>query len=189
VFLDPVEVNATSIPLYQSGGYIAVSGLAAGASTLLTIEVPDGFPDGVNGSREVWAMVDSLEQIAEADETNNIGGPTMVTGIVTATVGTPTPVPAGVKEISGITRVLLSGNKLVPQPRARLFLQDGSGQLVSTTSSGINGNYRFLNVEDGSYRVWSCINIDGTEYSGSIANIVPTNTLADIQMLVGFCPY
>ena len=191
VFLDPSEIYTNSIPLYQSDGYLAVSGLSGGSSRTVTIDVPFGFTDGMDENREVWAMVDSFEQINETDEENNIGGPALVTGILTSTVGTPTPTPAGAGEISGIVRISLEGGgRIQPQARAQLWLVDESLEVISTAFSDINGHYQFLNIEIERYRVWACVPIDGLIFADNLLGIVPTNTVADLLLLEDLgCPY
>jgi hypothetical protein len=166
VFLEPSEVYTNTIPIYQSGGYLAVNNLDGGASKTLTITLPFGFEDAVGENKEVWAMVDSLEQVDELQEWNNIGGPTFVTGIKATNLITPTPPLTGTEEIGGL--VLVSyGGPTVPQNRAQVWLVDGD-QVVAATISDSAANYQFTNVGTGTYTVWACIPIDGRIYSGSL---------------------
>ncbi len=81
VFLDPTIVLTNSIPFSQSSGFQMVSNLAAGASRVVTITADAGFaPQPL--THTVYAMVDSLQQITEADESNNISGPLTVTAVL-----------------------------------------------------------------------------------------------------------
>jgi hypothetical protein len=77
LFLDPTEVYSTSIPLNQSSGYVTVGSLAAHASRVITITAAAGFASESN-PRQVYAMVDSVRQVSEGDEANNITGPLAV---------------------------------------------------------------------------------------------------------------
>lgn len=74
IFLHPAIVLSTSIPITQSHGFMVVDGLAVGETAVLTFTIPAGFPPGPL-YRQVYAMVDSLQTIAEADEANNISLP------------------------------------------------------------------------------------------------------------------
>ncbi len=79
VFLDPTEVYSTSIPLNQSSGYVAVGSLGAHASRVITMTTA-GFatePD----PHQVYAMVDSVRQVSEGNEANNIVGPLVVNDV------------------------------------------------------------------------------------------------------------
>ncbi|MFN2189729.1 MAG: CARDB domain-containing protein, partial [Candidatus Promineifilaceae bacterium] len=191
VFIDPVEVDPDNIPLYQSDGYQAVNGLAAGSSKKLIINVPAGFTSGSGEDHEVWAMVDSFLQIAEADEENNIGGPIMVSGVITGTTGTPTPAPGGDGEISGFVRLGGAGaGKITPQPRTQLWLLDEGNRIVSTTFSDLVGHYEFLDIETARYSVYACAPVDGSILTDNLTGLVPTTTVADLVLLVDVgCPY
>ncbi|MBX3056968.1 MAG: PKD domain-containing protein [Anaerolineae bacterium] len=80
VFLDPTVVLTTGIPITESSGYTAVPALAAGESLTLTILAPLGFAD-LPPTHTVYAMVDSLDSIAESDETNNVSASLTVTDV------------------------------------------------------------------------------------------------------------
>ncbi len=84
VFLDPTEVYSTSIPLNQSSGYVAVNSLGAHASQVITMTTA-GFASEPD-PHQVYAMVDSVRQVSEGDEANNIAGPLVVND-----VGAPLP--------------------------------------------------------------------------------------------------
>ncbi len=74
IFLHPAIVLSNSIPITQSNGFLVVNGLGVGETAVLTFTIPAGFPPGPL-TRQVYAMVDSLQTIPEADETNNISLP------------------------------------------------------------------------------------------------------------------
>jgi hypothetical protein len=84
VFLDPTAVYSTSIPLDQSSGYAAVGSLGANTSRVITITAA-GFASEPD-PHQVYAMVDSVRQVSEANEVNNIAGPLVVND-----VGSPLP--------------------------------------------------------------------------------------------------
>jgi hypothetical protein len=76
LFLDPgipVPTGTISIPLNLSDGLTAVPSLAAGASRVVTLTAPLGF-ENFPMTHTVYAMVDSVEQIGEEVESNNITG-------------------------------------------------------------------------------------------------------------------
>ncbi len=74
IFLDPAVVLTNAIPLTQSHGFVTVNGLAVGETAVFTFSVPAGFGDGPL-DRAVYAMVDTTQSVAEADETNNVSMP------------------------------------------------------------------------------------------------------------------
>ena len=56
----------TGIPISQSDGLLGVSNLAGGQSQLVTVTAPLGFAY-LPQPHQVYAMVDSLAQVLEAD--------------------------------------------------------------------------------------------------------------------------
>lgn len=190
VFLDPSVVYTNTIPLEESDGYLAVNGLGSGASKTLTITVPFGFSGGASDPREVWSMVDTLEQHDELHESNNIGGPTYLSGLPSSPPYTPTPAPAGSELVSGIVRAVFGG-PASPQIRAQVWLVNDSSVVVSTTFSDRDAYYQFNNIEAGTYSVWACVPLDNKVFVGSRTGIVPTDPLVDIFMVedVAGCPY
>jgi len=81
VYINPTEIDDDSIPIEQSSGYIGVASLDAQSSEIVTITAPLGFPPDVV-THSVYAMVDSLNQIVEPNEQNNISQPLTVTNIL-----------------------------------------------------------------------------------------------------------
>ncbi|MCP4424270.1 MAG: hypothetical protein GY803_07265, partial [Chloroflexi bacterium] len=77
IYFDPSEVYSDSIPMQYSDGYVAIASLAGGDSRVVTVTSATGFANEP-ANHQVYAMVDSGEQISEADETNNIAGPLVV---------------------------------------------------------------------------------------------------------------
>lgn len=71
IFLDPTGVTSSTLPYDQSGGYAAVGSLAAHTSQVITITAATGFANEP-ADHQVYAMVDTLLQVDEADETNNV---------------------------------------------------------------------------------------------------------------------
>ena len=64
---DPSDLNLpTSIGVNSSSGYMAVSSLAGRTSRVITITAPLGFTGNLTVTRDVYAMVDSLQTISEA---------------------------------------------------------------------------------------------------------------------------
>jgi hypothetical protein len=81
LFINPTEIHDEYIPLEQSSGYTAVFGLAAETSQVITLTAALGFPPQVP-THTVYAMVDSLRQIAEPDESDNVSAPLTVTNVL-----------------------------------------------------------------------------------------------------------
>lgn len=190
VFLDPSEIYTDTIPLYQSDGYAAVASLAGGSTKTIIVSVPYGFESSANVNREVWVMIDSLEQIDELHEWNNIGGPTYITGLTASTPPTPTPAPSGSESVSGLVRTV-PGGPTIPQARAQVWLVNSSSVAVASTFSGLDAFYQFTNVEAGTYSIFACIQIENSVYVGNRIGVIPTDPLADVFMTlnVAGCPY
>ncbi len=81
IFPDPTEIYSTGIPIGQSSGYTAISSLAAHASETVTITVPTGLANEPL-PHWIYAMVDSVEQIGEGEETNNVSQPLLVENVI-----------------------------------------------------------------------------------------------------------
>ncbi len=81
LFINPTEIHDDYIPVGQSSGSASLSGLAAQSSQVVTVTAVAGFPLTPT-THTVYAMVDSLQAVNEADETNNISPPLFVSGIL-----------------------------------------------------------------------------------------------------------
>ncbi|MFO7682077.1 MAG: CARDB domain-containing protein [Chloroflexota bacterium] len=81
LFINPTEIHDEYIPVGQSSGSASLSGLAAQSSQVVTLTAVSGFPLTPT-THTVYAMVDSLQAVNEADETNNISPPLFVSGIL-----------------------------------------------------------------------------------------------------------
>ena len=165
VFLDPTTVLTNSIPINQSGGYQGVGSLAGRESRVITISVPLGFKNEPV-EHNVYGMVDSLQQISESDETNNISAQLIYDQVTPAPTPTPTiPAQAGEDAIIGVV-YRPSDKGLSPLLRARVLLMEGSNVVASTTSHPSTGVYQFDNLPPAAYTVMACgsLNTDlGTE--------------------------
>jgi hypothetical protein len=190
LYFDPAVVHPDHIPLNYSSGYIAVSQLGASSSQVLTITSPLGFTGG-SSQRQVYSMVDSVLQVVEIDEENNIAGPVHL-DVTPAASPTPTatPLPGATPVpdqdiISGIVRSRIGG-QWVPQFRAEVRLMAGN-TLVAVANSSFTGYYAFTGVPAGEYTVLACITIDNVVYAGQRTGITPPNEFASIFMLPGVC--
>lgn len=192
IYFDPSVVFSTTIPITQSAGYMGVSSLPGGEGRTLFIRTfigfSGGFPDHV-----VYSMVDSLEEVNEGSELNNIVGPIDVTDVVPAPSPVPTPIPAaGSNDISGVVRARLSD--WFAQNRALVKLLDAnSGAVLSLKFTNDDGIYEFLDLADGAYTLIGCQQIDNIWFQGLRTNIVvpPSTPLADIWLRdqqLGVCP-
>lgn len=186
---DPSGIFSDTISLIYSGGYQALSSLQGGASRTLTIHVPIGFTGGMTVTRTVYGVVDSILQIDEANNFNNISTPLYVANVTPAPSPTPSPTPDGNLFVSGIVRAFILD--WVPQYRAKVYLVVGGNVIQGPLETGPNGLYQFNQVQTGTYEVYACINIDGNEYVGQRTGVVPSDPFADIFMLpdVAGCPY
>lgn len=164
VYLDPTIVLTTSIPITQSGGYQGVGSLAGGESRALTITVPLGF-ENTPEDHQIYSMVDSLEQINESIETNNISELLTYNQVTPAVTPTPSPTPQlGVDNVIGI--VYRPTNKgLSPLLRANVFLVDAatSAVIATTTSDPYTGIYFFTNLPQTTYNVYACGTLSTSE--------------------------
>ena len=169
----------------QSSGYAALSSLAGRTSEVLTITTQFGFNNEPD-PHQVYAMVDSISSISEDDETNNISTPLAVTGVITAVVPTPTPIPSsgGNKIHGGTWRYAPTG--ITPVTRAQMRLFDNNNDLVASTESSLtNGYYAFNNVPDGNYTVVACSLINNTDFGDSHTGITLTgSTVVSVPMLL-----
>ena len=200
LYFDPPNgsVQEEGISVAYSNAYQALSGLAAQESKSLTLLAPFGFTVESTDPHPVYAMVDSILQIEEQIETNNVSTHThvLVTPAPTPTAS-PTIDAGNVDSIAGEVQILLS--LWVPQPRTRVFLVEVNGStetLLQRASSDLgNATYVFGNVPPPAagvtYKVVSCLNVDGQTYVGIRSNLTPPNRLADIYMLANAagCPY
>jgi len=184
----PVVGTDLTIPITSSVGYAGVSALAGGASRAVTITAQLGFQNQPT-THMVYGMVDSVEQIIEGIETNNISAVSTLDNVVQAATPTPSPTPdmSGIDSISGEVRSLI--RNWARQSRAVITLRSG-GVAVASTSTDANGYYAFNGVPSGTYTVEACVLIDTTEYFGQRTAITPPDPYANIFMMatVGGCP-
>lgn len=164
IFFDPTQVFSTSIPLNQSNGYTAIGGLGGGETRVLTITSELGFTTS-GPNVPVFGWVDSLQQVQEVNETNNIssGLPVPVTP---GPSPTPSPTPNGSLSVSGF--VLSFNNGWAPQPRARVWLlEEGNptNPLTLYVDADLSGDYIFHGVPGSmSFTAIACLHIDGVDY-------------------------
>jgi uncharacterized repeat protein (TIGR01451 family) len=173
----------SSQPASQTTGVAwgAVSGLSVGDSTVLTVTLQSGL--STTGTFQIWALVDSWSQVAETDEEDNVGGPIMVT---VSTEGTPPPTPpitTTVGSVEGETWVSLTGIP-VPHGRANVQAIDTEGNVVASTVSDDEGRYEFSNLPVGNYTVLGETWIDGTRYSGTVADVEVVEDQATLAIVI-----
>ncbi len=193
LYIDPevtVQPNAVRIPIGESSGYVGVSSLPGNTSRVITITSDFGFANEPT-SHLVYGMVDSIEQINEAIETNNISTPAAVTGIQIADTPTPTP-PFGVGSESLMGFVQWpSDDGLDPLLRAQVTLYDQvSGQFVARVeASAISGFYQFNNIPTGTYRIEACGGIDAEKsFFGMRVAIAVPNVLPLVSIFTNHVP-
>lgn len=177
LFLDPTNVFSDRIPVEQSSGYTALSSLPANTSRVITITSPIGYMGPSTALRETYGMVDTIFNVSESNENNNIAGPIMV-AVTPGNTPTPAPTLEGSGAINGI--VWTQFTRWVPQGRAFVFLieveETSPGvftkrKLSFTTSAIGSGAFSFANVppapEPKYYEVVACFEIDGVARVGT----------------------
>ncbi len=192
IYLDPSTIFTSSIPLNQSAGYQGISSIPGLATRVLTITAPLGFQNEPV-QHIAYSMVDSLGQIQETDETDNVSVPLLISPITPAPTPTATSTPpAGSDVIFGII-YRPTNEGLVPLLRANVTLIDtaNSETIATTTSDPINGGYSFQNLLPGDYAVTACgsVESDGETmlYAGWRTNVTlpyafPVNVYTDSSL-------
>ncbi|MCB9423363.1 MAG: carboxypeptidase regulatory-like domain-containing protein [Ardenticatenaceae bacterium] len=195
IFIDPTSFLTNSIPIEQSSGYVGVNSIPGLATRVITITAPLGFQNEPE-THIVYGMVDSLTQIHETNETDNVSIPWLieqVTPIPTATA--TTTAPTGTETIVGIV-FRPTNDGLTPLRRASVTLMDEATSTIiaATVSHPMTGLYTFSNLLPGTYTVTAC-GIVGTddgivEYAGWRNNITlpyafPVNIYTDSNLV---CP-
>lgn len=189
IFLDPQNVTSHHIPLDESSGYIAVGSLSAGQSRQLTISAPSGFNETPN-PHHVYAMVDSVEQVVEQSENNNIST-NLITIDSAPVTPTFTPTPDGINQISGIVRGLYLG-EWIPKHRAVVRLVHPILGVIAIEESDVNGFYNFDNIPailPEQFTITACYQSNSGPYFGVRNNVQVPNAYANIYMLPGSCSY
>ena len=96
------NLTTSPLPLQAGDGYCSKSGLAAGATDSCTFVV--SYPAA--GAYNMWAQVDSAQQVTELSESNNVFGPQSITVGSTATpVVVSITAPAAGSTVSGTVNV------------------------------------------------------------------------------------
>lgn len=151
--------------------WAAVSSLPPQETISLTLDYLEGLL--VMGEHHAYALADSWDQVAESDETDNVGGPLVVVVEQEGTppTPTPTPTPGGIEygAISGSTWLYVNGD-VVPQGRVNIYLYNG-GELIAETLSDQDSNFALENVPAGTYTVMGQTYIDDALYSDVVMNV------------------
>jgi len=161
-----------SLDQQASVDWVAVNGLAAGSSITFTMWVPGGF--STLGDHTLLAVVDTWNQVAESDETDNASNVLTITLMVPNPVPTPTPTPTPTTtpiapgSISGVTYV-----EGVPQSGVDVYLYDANSRLVGSVRSGSGGVYSFTSLAPGDYSLVAQMRLGDVLYRGT--NVVTVN--------------
>jgi uncharacterized repeat protein (TIGR01451 family) len=188
VFIDPgipIPANTISIPLSLSDGFTAISQMPGRTTRVVTVTSQLGFTNTPE-NHLVYGMVDSVEQIDEIIETNNISTPQPVINVTPADTPTPSPTPGGNDTISGIVRVRITN--WVPAYRAYVTVINSSAVPIAQMYTDENGFYQFTGIPVDNYTVTACYELDGNYFFGNRTGITPPDPLANIFMLQGPCP-
>lgn len=185
IFFDPTIILTNSIPISQSVGYVAISGMSSGETRVLTIPAPLGFGNSPT-PHTIYSVIDSLQMIVETDKTNNISLPGLVPYVTPAATLTPSPTTAvGTDSISGIVRYRVTNWQLAGRAVVTLF--NNSGQAIATTTTNLHGFYNFANLPPGTYNLRACTTIDNIVFSGVRIGVTPPDSFANVYMLPGPC--
>ncbi|MCU0520060.1 MAG: hypothetical protein MUF84_05130 [Anaerolineae bacterium] len=138
----------TPLPEQASVDYVAVNALGAGSTITFTMYVPDGFT--TVGNHTLIAMVDTWDQIAELDETNNVSVPLSIRLTIGNLAPTPTP-----EVTPGPTGIIMGTTRLgsLDQANVAVFLYDADGRLWASARSDANGLYQLVDMNEGEYTV------------------------------------
>jgi hypothetical protein len=192
IYLDPGAVFTDSIPLNKSNGYQGIGSIPGLATRVLTITAPLGFQNEPV-QHIAYSMVDSLGQIQETDETDNISVPLLISQITPAPTPTATSTPlSGSDTLFGIV-YRPTNEGLVPLLRANVTLIDAASSetIAATTSDPITGSYSFQNLLPGAYAVTACGSVGNDDetvlYSGWRTNVTlpyafPVNVYTDSSL-------
>ena len=188
LYFDPDVVLTDSIPISQSVGYMAINSLAAGETRVVMVTAPLGFRNEPE-VHTVYGWADSIDQIPEPNESNNISPPALVFNVTPAVSPTPSPTP-------GVHKAVLRGivrnrqHEWQRQYRATVtIIDERTSQQVGVTYSGPDGSYQFTGLpKDNLYTVKACVQIDGETYSGARMGLVTPTDYADLWLLPGPCP-
>ncbi len=118
--------------LNQSSGFTAWANLDAGETRVLTITAPLGFED-ITADQTICGMVDSLQQLDEADETNNIA-------CTPVEVPPPTLVATPTCTNSALYQGLLQGEHWGANAPLTIYW---NGVLFAQTNASSNGTLAF----------------------------------------------
>ncbi len=168
IFLDPTTFLTTSIPISQSDGYEGISSLAGGTTQVISIMAPLGFRNEPV-EHQVYAMVDSLEQISESDESNNISEGLFYDQVTPIFTLTPTPPPTGIDYIVGLV-YHFDGLPLLGATVT--IINEATLESFTTQADRVTGVYQFWNLLPGVYSVQACGSLDNVEYFGLRTGVV-----------------
>ncbi len=195
-----VDAYVDQVPVPGSPGFawVAVNGLAAGASKTVTFTYTFSTP----GSHFFQAQVDTYNQIREGSESNNVSVPypvaiqgTATTPTPTATPAGPTPTPSPTPGATGTVRGTVwasTAGGFSLAPRAAVKVLSGS-TVVAQTLAGPDGQFTVSNVPAGTYSVAGSLCVEGTAYTDTVPGVTVTGgQTTQVTLLLenfgGTCP-
>jgi hypothetical protein len=191
LFLDPqgpVQPGDIRIPINQSSGYAGVSSLPGNATRVISITAPFGFANDPT-LHNVYGMVDSIEQIDESIETNNISAMATADYVTPGPTPTATATPIGGTGVNTLVGIVYwtSDDGLDPLHRATVRLYNSLGVLINFAVTDGSGFYTFPNLPDDTYSVIACGNLDG-DRSGMRTSILIPNPLPVANIFTNLAP-
>jgi len=169
----------TPLESQASVDWVAINGLAAGASIEFTMWVPGGF--ATTGQHAISALADTWNQIEEGYETDNESDRLDLDVTVESPEPTVTPTPVEVLNPGGV-----SGTTYVDEDGvqgADVYVYDGGGRLVASTRSGVGGVYEITNLAPGTYLVVGQLRMGESIYRGqNVATVLEGTTTVGVDI-------
>lgn len=180
IFLDPSPIFSGHIPINQSGGFATLAHLPAGSVTTVTIPALAGF-NWQPPPHTVYAVVDSLSHISEADEQNNLSVPLIVTDVqpILADLQLAGPVMGWPGQPYTFTAVISPTDLL--DPIAYSWLIDGTA--VFSQSNGTHVDASFNWPATGSYSLTVIASASFNSLSQTVSVHITDTTVADLAVM------
>jgi hypothetical protein len=178
LFIDPDIVLTTTIPLSQSVGYVALSNLNGGESRVVTITAPLGFAN-LPAAHLVYAMVDSVQQLAEPDETNNISPPLIVTDVIPIEVLVPLTAVSLTGAITGemgVDYAFAAVAAPISATQPVTYIWEASGHAPITQTNGLTDTVAFSWAVTGT----QTITVTAVNEAGEVVTAVHTITITAV---------
>jgi hypothetical protein len=173
LFIDPDIVLTTTIPLSQSVGYVALADLSGGASQVVTITAVAGFANTPQ-PHLVYAMVDTSDQFAEPDETNNVSPPLVVTDVIVIEPLTAVTLTGAITGEVGVAYVFTAVAVPISATQPITYIWEASGHAPITQTNGLTDTVAFSWAVTGT----QTITVTAMNEAGEMVTAVHTITIS-----------